>query len=148
MPLKILLVEDNAGDAELVLQAFASAGSQADIVRVDRLQAAMAALRAGQFDVVVLDLMLPDSGDPYRTLAEARRLTNGTPIVVHSGCNDVVLSAHCRDDGARGFCLKAVPSPLPTMLASMFFTADEDERDADAALERLHELCYSNAATE
>jgi len=129
-------VEDNHDDALLVQEAFADAGSEAELIRVDRLSDAGVAITRQEFDAVILDLNLPSSTG-LQTLLEATRLTNGTPIVVHTGMNDVRMAEQCRDLGAQAVLLKAVPCGLPMLLASMLDDADEDDRAAEAALVRL-----------
>ena len=60
--LRVLLVEDNPGDAELVRKSLTDArGPPFDLVAVDTLDDALEAGRNRPFDVVLLDLNLPDS---------------------------------------------------------------------------------------
>ena len=59
--IRILLVEDNSGDARLVKETLADAdGLDFQLTHVERLSEARRALGKEQFDVVLLDLMLPD----------------------------------------------------------------------------------------
>ena len=61
-PLRVLLVEDNSIDAEVVLRRAAQADDRPLAVeRADSLAAALAATAAASYDVIVLDLGLPDS---------------------------------------------------------------------------------------
>ncbi len=61
-PVEILLVEDNCGDARLLRETLADAGSSRFWLRhVERLGDALQLLREEEFDVVLLDLALPDS---------------------------------------------------------------------------------------
>ncbi|HEX5691813.1 MAG TPA: response regulator, partial [Roseiflexaceae bacterium] len=82
---RILLVEDNPGDADLVVERFADLpGYQFDMLHVTRLQQATEALRRETVDAVILDLNLPDS----RGLDTLRRLRADHPdvaFVVFSG---------------------------------------------------------------
>ncbi|MFQ6047617.1 MAG: response regulator, partial [Gemmatimonadales bacterium] len=59
--LEVLLVEDNAGDVRLLEEALHSATSiRFQVTTVDRLADAVRLLGERQFDVVLLDLTLPD----------------------------------------------------------------------------------------
>src|SRR2546430_15674464 len=61
-PITVLLVEDNPGDARLILELLGEVQAQAfDLERVDRLDDALARLAHSGVDVVLLDLGLPDS---------------------------------------------------------------------------------------
>ncbi len=136
MPPKLLLVEDNHDDALLVQEAFRDAGSKADVIRVDRVSDARAQIERHEFDAVILDLNLLGSTG-LQTLLEASRLTNGTPISVHTGRNDVRLARECSDYGARAVVLKATPCGLPMLLTSILDETEEDDLEAEAALIRL-----------
>ncbi len=62
MSLRILLVEDDPNDAELLQACLGEASaSGAQIVHAQSLAAGLRALQAGAIDIVVLDLDLPDS---------------------------------------------------------------------------------------
>jgi DNA-binding NtrC family response regulator len=83
-PLRILLVEDDPNDAELVQACLAEAArSGAEIVHAASLAEGLRALEAETFHVTVLDLDLPDSSgfDTLDTLGAAAR----SPIIVVTG---------------------------------------------------------------
>ena len=61
-PMKILLVEDNPGDARLIREMLADAGGQGFAIEwVSRLADGLERLGRGEIDLVLLDLGLPDS---------------------------------------------------------------------------------------
>ena len=61
-PIEVLLVEDNPGDARLVQESLADAGSERfHLTHVERLEDAVRRLEHGSYDVVLLDLLLQDS---------------------------------------------------------------------------------------
>ncbi|NQT84828.1 hybrid sensor histidine kinase/response regulator, partial [bacterium] len=61
-PMKVLLVEDNAGDARLIREALTEANAkQFKLVHVERLADALKRLAKEKWDVVLLDLSLPDA---------------------------------------------------------------------------------------
>lgn len=59
--IKVLLVEDNPGDARLIVEMLREASDEFDLQQVDSLKAALAELDRAAVDVVLLDLGLPDS---------------------------------------------------------------------------------------
>jgi len=61
-PIRVLLLEDNPGDARLVQVALATyAPSMFAVTCVERLAAALARLGAEPFDAMLCDLSVPDS---------------------------------------------------------------------------------------
>jgi DNA-binding NtrC family response regulator len=97
----ILLVEDSAGDAGLVTEYLADPppARPVTLVWVTRLDAALAALRAECFDVVLLDLVLPDAGGVEAVEAVAA-VASAVPIVVTTGLADERLAARALRAGA------------------------------------------------
>ena len=102
---RILLVEDNPGDADLVREALATASSRVQIEHVDSLAEAGSRLAAGNVDVVLLDLSLPDA-----TGLQAVERRHGSapevPIVVLTGIQDEVLGARALQAGAQDYLVK------------------------------------------
>ncbi len=77
--MRLLLVEDNDRLAQFVAKGLGDAGFTVD--RVARLDDASAALGAGQFDAVVLDLGLPD-GDGGDWLKDRRAAGNQISVLM------------------------------------------------------------------
>ena len=104
--LKVLLVEDNASQAELVEEILGGPNEPVYVIEhVTRIGAAESRLQAQHFDVVLLDLHLPDSEGPAgveRILKEAP----ATPILVLTNFEDEDLAAQCVRDGAQDYLLK------------------------------------------
>ena len=77
--MRLLLVEDNDRLAQFVVKGLGDAGFTVD--RVARLGDASAALSAGRFDTVVLDLGLPD-GDGSDWLKSRRAAGDQIPVLM------------------------------------------------------------------
>jgi len=77
--MRLLLVEDNERFAVLLKRGLAAAGFVVDVLPT--AEAAAAALRASRFDIVVLDLGLPDA-DGLDVLGEMRRHQDATPVLI------------------------------------------------------------------
>ena len=60
--IKVLLIEDNPVHTRLIEKLLAKAsGNDFDVTSADRLSVGLENLAEGEFDVVLLDLVLPDS---------------------------------------------------------------------------------------
>jgi diguanylate cyclase (GGDEF)-like protein len=108
-PLVILLIEDSLSDAKLFELSLAKA-EDADvfwIVHVKRLSKALKMLQRDQFDVVVLDLGLPDSFG-LDSLKAIRDLNPQLPVVVLTGSEDPQISTEALLEGAQDFLKKGI----------------------------------------
>jgi two-component system sensor histidine kinase UhpB len=105
--MRILIVEDNAGDARLMRQHLAgdSVAEAFQVVEVDRLALALQSLDETGFEAVLLDLSLPDS-QGIDTLTSMRAAKPGIPIVVLSSINDELLGLQLLRAGAQDYLVK------------------------------------------
>src|SRR5579871_3289568 len=77
--MRLLLVEDNERFATLLKQGLAAAGFTVDVLGT--AEDGASALQTNRFDVVVLDLGLPDR-DGLDVLSEMRRRGDATPVLI------------------------------------------------------------------
>ena len=109
---RILLVEDNPGDAFLVRTLLEETGEPFDIEHRSDLASAMAVLNGdgpdAQFDVVLLDLTLPDSSG-VTTISKVRSCANTAPVVVLTGHKDEELAFDALQHGAEDYLTKEFP---------------------------------------
>ncbi|MFZ5433292.1 MAG: response regulator [Calditrichota bacterium] len=104
--LHILLVEDNPLDVRLLREALKGLnGQQPKLTHVPTLAESLESLKAIRFDVVLLDLSLPDS-DGFDTLVQLRMSTEETPIVVLTGHDDEEFAARSLQLGAQDYLVK------------------------------------------
>lgn len=85
--IKLLLVEDNPAEARLLREALKEADEGIKVVHSQRLCEAEDCLERAQFDVVLLDLSLPDARG-IEALTRTRKKVPHLPIVVLSGLDD------------------------------------------------------------
>jgi two-component system sensor histidine kinase TtrS len=78
------------------------------------LKEALIRLDEEQFDVVMLDLGLPDS-EGLETLQRLRKKAPQMPIVILTGLNDELLQAQALHQGAQDYLVKG--EPIETMVA-------------------------------
>jgi len=111
-PLRILLVEDNEGDRELLRAALDEAGACYELSVAGRVEEGIALGSARNFDVLLLDLTLPDSAG-LDTVAKASRALSHIPIVVLTGLNDDRVGVKAVQSGAQDYLVKGMlPGPL------------------------------------
>lgn len=106
-PLKILLVEDNPGDALLIERRFAQcSGGAVKIVHVDTLTTALLSLAQDEFDAIFLDLNLPDS-DGLETVLLVLQQALNCAVIILSGDDQDQLAVRAIRLGAQDYFRKA-----------------------------------------
>lgn len=104
--IRSLVIEDNAVHAKLVLSLLAKAEAVSfDVVQVDTLAAGLARLEKGDIDVVLLDLVLPDSQE-LDTFLRLRTEAPDVPVVILTGLEDINLAARAVEAGAQAYLVK------------------------------------------
>jgi len=105
-PLAVLLVEDNAAAARLLSEDLAESTAPGfQVTHADCLAAAVGRLKESRFDLVLLDLTLPDS-DSLDTVRRVRREAPHTPIVVLTGMESEALGVEAVREGAQDYLPK------------------------------------------
>lgn len=103
---RVLLVEDNPGDARLIQESLAETHGHAfDVELADRLAPALRRLADGGIDAVLLDLGLPDSKG-LETFDQARAQAPAVPIIVLTGLGDEAVALKMVQDGAQDYVTK------------------------------------------
>ena len=103
--IKILLIEDNPGDARLIQEALYLAGEASEVQWTDRLAKGLEMLELDRFDAVLLDLSLPDSRG-FSTFEQLRRRAPRVPVVVITGLDDEGLALRAVREGAQDYVVK------------------------------------------
>jgi diguanylate cyclase (GGDEF)-like protein len=104
-PVRVLLVEDNPGDARLVEILLAEAGTGFEVRHADTLAAAVEELDRSPSDVILLDLSLPDSSG-LETVERVRMVAPEMPVVVLSGRDDEETALQALQGGAEDYLVK------------------------------------------
>src|SRR5258708_3235479 len=105
-PIQVLLVEDSTADAIVLRETLAaSRDAQFVVTHVQRLTPALAQLARQPFDVVLLDLGLPES-QGLSTLQRLRKQAMDIPIVVMTGLADEALALRSLQEGAHDYLVK------------------------------------------
>ncbi len=104
-PLRLLHLEDNPVDADLILATLAEGGIACEATRVEGRDAFVAALKEGRFDMILADYSLPGF-DGITALSLARSITPDTPFLFVSGTLGEELAIDAMHRGATDYILK------------------------------------------
>ncbi len=110
-PIRLLLLEDNPGDARLLQAALAEhAPGEFVVTCVERLADALASIGAESFDAMLCDLNLPDSAGMATAHSVAQRFP-ALPLVVLTGSFDPVGGREAIRQGAQDYVVKGRSDP-------------------------------------
>jgi signal transduction histidine kinase len=101
--IRVLLIEDNVPDITLVRTMLDA--RRFEVNAVPRLSSALQLLSSEEFDVVVLDLGLPDS-DGLGSLEPVLTAAQHIPVILLTGLDDEVLAAESVRGGAQDYLVK------------------------------------------
>lgn len=105
-PISVLLIEDNPGDVRLIEEMLAdSPHASFEVESHDRLQSAAKRAAEEPFDVLLLDLGLPES-QGLETLRRTRESDIDLPIVVLTGLEDEAVGLEALRQGAQDYLVK------------------------------------------
>lgn len=104
--IRVLLIEDNPGDARLIRVTLAEArGASFDVQCYDRLSVGLEHLSLTETDIVLLDLSLPDS-QGLDTLVKVQSSAEQVPVVVMTGLDDETMAIKAVQEGAQDYLVK------------------------------------------
>ncbi len=105
-PIEILLVEDNIGDVRLLQENLKEVNPiQFRLTQVEWLKDALVYLARDKFDIVLLDLSLPDSKG-LETFFQIYRQDATIPVVVLTGLDDESLAIEAMQAGVQDYLVK------------------------------------------
>lgn len=104
--IKILIIEDNPGDARLIQEMLKEVKDiNFEIIHVLRLDEALKFNLTNNFDVILLDLCLPDS-EGIDTFNIMNYNAPNIPIIVLTGLEDEILALSAVGRGAKDYLIK------------------------------------------
>lgn len=102
----ILLIEDNPGDARLLREMVNEQGErETEFTHVQTMAEAEKYLKEWKFDIILLDLGLPDASG-LDAVRKAHAAAPHTPLVVLTGLDDETLAGKALQDGAQDYLIK------------------------------------------
>ncbi len=136
-PLRLLYLEDNPTDADLIVATLTEGGISCEAQRVDTREAFIAALKAGQVDMILADYSLPGF-DGITALTLARTLRPDLPFLFVSATLGEELAIDTMHRGATDYILKQRLGRLvPSVQRALRELDDRTERKrAEEALQQ------------
>lgn len=126
---QILLVEDDAGHAELIRRSFRSKASQMEVTVVKSLREAQTAVSQSSPDLAIVDLLLPDGkGIQFLAMAGAEA---PYPIIIMTSHGDEQIAVEAIKAGALDYVVKS-----EVTLLEMPYIADRALREWSHIKER------------
>ncbi|MGH2461604.1 MAG: response regulator transcription factor [Chloroflexota bacterium] len=131
----LLVVEDDASVARVVKRALVDAGERVDVVGTGLEGAARA--ETGAYDVIILDVMLPDV-DGFLVCRSLRKGRVHTPIVLLTARDSVPDRVNGLDAGADDYLVK--PFAVEELLARIRAVTRRGPATADDQILRVGDL--------
>jgi serine phosphatase RsbU (regulator of sigma subunit) len=144
--IRVLLIEDNPGDARLIEMMLAEADSDSfELRHADRLEHGLQELSNGSIDIVLSDLSVPDSHG-LETFQRLHARAPHVPIIVLSGLNDTTVALNAVHQGAQDYLIKGEVDGQ--LLARAMRYAIERKRMSEQLHRYAAELREKNAQLE
>jgi response regulator RpfG family c-di-GMP phosphodiesterase len=123
--LRVLLIEDNEDDAELVLRQLRGANGYSLIHRTVQSEAALSiAFDETRWDVVICDYKLPHLS-PYKALEIVKQISFDIPFIIFSGSVHEDIAIDLLKQGASDFVSKDNLARLPLVITRELRQASE-----------------------
>jgi len=106
-PIAVLLIEDDPGDAVLIQRHLSNNQNvHYEVTHVDRLSNGLACIQKSGFDVVLLDLGLPDSAAGFGGFETVHAYAPDVPIIVLTGYDNDEFAIEAVEKGAQDYLVK------------------------------------------
>lgn len=133
-PLRVLHLEDNSTDAELVRATLEAEAIQSELTRVEAEPEFVAALKPGDFDIILADYTLP-SFDGLSALKLAQERLPDVPFIFVSGTLGEDVAIEALKTGATDYILKTRLTRLgPAVTRALGEAREKAERQHAEAL--------------
>lgn len=141
-PIKILLVANKLADADLIQDILEKAEeTQCSLVQVKFFKEALHLVQENQFDLVLLDISLPEKQGLIR-VEQIQEAAPDLPIIVLTGSDDKVTAKEALNQGAQDYLIKGkIESEL--LLRTLRHSRERAQtlkrlRDSEEQLQRLN----------
>jgi len=105
--IRVLLIEDNPGDARLIRDMLTEAATvDFDVDWKQTLSDGLKSLAENQYDTVLLDLGLPDSPQRSMTFTRVQTTAPALPIIIMTGLDDETFAVTTVRRGAQDYLVK------------------------------------------
>lgn len=140
--MRVLVIEDNAGDARLIQEALAEArGERYEVVWADKLSHGLDLVARDNFDLVLVDLILPAESRGLVTFERVHGLAPEVPKVVLTSFDDEAMAAQAVHMGAQDYLVEG------TLDSRSLVRAIRHALERHRLLKELRELSLSDELT-
>ena len=135
--LRVLMIEDSADDAELILYPLKESGFKVHCLRVETVDSLQTALNNEKWDVILSDYNLPDF-DAGEALTLLKENDLDIPLIIVSGCIGEETAASLMKAGAHDFVMKDSTARLVPVVQRSLLEAENRKqfRLSQAALKK------------
>jgi len=150
--IRILLIEDSPTDAQLIQDLLAEAmrsslsQTQFQLTHARRLKEGIEQIHRQIFDIILLDLSLPDSFG-LETFDRVSAIAATTPIVVLTGIDDELLALDAVQQGAQDYLVKADVTSSALLSRAIRYAIERHRLVAELS-RKASELEVRNAALD
>lgn len=140
---KILIVEDDILDAKLLKQQLTQTSINVTrVAHAERLEESLNMLKQEQFDIILLDMNLPDSNG-LETLKQVHKAAPDLPIINVTGSTDEEMGLKAVSSGAQDYLIKGRFDPYILNKSIQYSLErkkmEEDTRRSEAKFRTLYE---------
>ncbi|MGZ7046789.1 MAG: response regulator [Methanobacterium sp.] len=134
---RILMIEDNHSDVRIIKEMLIDVKEfKFDFKHVESLEQGLESLKNDEFDVLLLDLNLPDTYG-IDTFFKAQKSTPNIPIVIFSGAADENVAIEAVHEGAQDYLMKGeVEGRL--LARSIFYAIERKHAEEELKKHRDH----------
>ncbi len=155
-PMRVLLAEDNPGDARLIQLALTESGASVELTHVATLNDGVRLANERRFDAALLDLSLPDSHG-LETFRRFHAHVPEVPVVIVTSYGDEKTATTAVGEGAQDYLVKGPETTDHVLLRTLRYAverqrwqteyAEMQKRDTVARLSGVLSHEYNNLLT-
>lgn len=144
LPSRILVVDDNASNRDLLKRRLERQGHA--VVLAENGSSALAIVKQTQFDLVLLDLLMPDiSGFDVLSILKSDLSLRDIPVIMISALNEIDTIVRCIEAGAEDYLAKPFE---PVLLRARIGSSLEKKRLRDREREASEALRIEKERSE
>lgn len=147
-PTHVLVIDDDSMIRLLISKALQD--EQWQVMVADSGEAGLKHFTEKKYDVVLLDVMMPNGMDGFATCTALRKLPNGAliPIVMMTGLEDIESINLAFELGATDFITKPINFALLRHRVRYMLKASQMTQTLAQSEQHLHRLAYYDSLTE
>lgn len=144
---RILLVEDNSFDAELIMQDIQAYGQHLQVKWAETKEAYIKALEVYRPELILSDFMFPDF-DGFAALELAQKYDPRVPFIIVTGSLSEEVAADCIKKGAWDYVLKErLARLIPAIENALVLKRERMALDEQQRQNEIQQLLYQSVVT-